>query len=280
MEWKDYENAVFMECSRVFHNSDIQHNVYVKGIYSRRKRQIDVLIKDEKGSIFVFDAKKYDKKVDVKTVESFIGMIEDVGADFGVLVSEKGFTKAAINRAHLGKNNIEVDILNLNELKILQAEGAIPYAGNNGVVINAPFCWIIDGTYRGNMAATLYRRGISFDEATLEKEWAYINFWNKNDEFDSLEKLISWQNSQLLKNDEEGSIEVRDDNNIKTRVFISKKYPTKEVTLYREFNEFILFVVLFSPDNIMERNIKKMHILLLNAIPFVVDEVTENEEEL
>lgn len=270
MEWKDYENEVLTECSRVFRNSNIQYNVHVKGHYSKRMRQIDVFVEDEKGVIYVFDAKKYNTKIDVKDVESFIGMIKDVGADYGVIVSEKGFSKAAINRAHLGENNIEVDILSLNELKRFQAERAIPYSGNNGVAVNAPFGWIIDGTRRDNMVATTYQKGISLEEAIQNKEWAYMNFRDKSGEIDSVDKLISWQNEQLLNYDVDGIIEEIDDEMIKTRVFISKKYPTKEITLFREFQDFILFVVLFSPDNLTNRNIKKMRNLILSALPLKV----------
>ncbi len=270
MEWKDYENEVFTECSRVFRNSSIQSDVHVKGLYSKRMRQIDVLVEDEKGVIYIFDAKKYNTKIDVKDVESFIGMIKDVGADYGVIVSDKGFSKAAINRAHLGEDNIEVDILSLNDLKIFQAECAIPYAGNNGIIVNAPFGWVIDGTRREHIVATTYQKGISYEEATLNKEWAYLNFWDKDDEIDSVDDLISWQNKQLLANDKEGIIEIKDEENIKIRVFISKKYPVKEITLFRDFHDFILFVVLFSPDNFINRNIKKMQNLLLDAIPLKV----------
>ena len=270
MEWKDYENEVLTECSRVFRNSNIQYNVHVKGLYSKRMRQIDVFVEDKKGVIYIFDAKKYNTKIDVKDVESFIGMIKDVGADYGVIVSEKGFSKAAINRAHLGENNIEVDILSLNELKRFQAEGAIPYSGNNGVAVNAPFGWIIDGTRRDNMVATTYQKGISLEEAIQNKEWAYMNFWDKTDEIDSVEKLISWQNEQLRNYDVDGIIEEIDDEMIKTRVFISKKYSTKEITLFREFQDFILFVVLFSPENLTNRNIKKMRNLILSALPLKV----------
>lgn len=281
MEWQEYETEVLNECRRVFLNSDISHNVHIKGLYSKRMRQIDVLIQTDKGFVYVIDAKKYGIKVDVKTVESFIGMIKDVGANYGIIVSEKGFTKAAINRAHIGEDNIEIDILNINELRILQAEVALPYSGRNGVVINAPFGWIIDGTRRKNMVATFYQRGISFEEATeLYKEWAYMNFWDKKDEINSVKALISFQNDYLMKLDRNGIIEENEDTDLTIRVFSSSYYPTKEVTIYREFPKFILFVVLFSPDNLINRNTNKMKYLLLNALPFEVinKEVTSSIE--
>ncbi len=271
MEWKEYENIVLTECQRVFFNADIQYNIYVDGLFSKRKRQIDIFIKDNNGVVYIIDAKKYNTKVDIKDVESFIGMVKDVGGNYGILVSENGFTKAAINRAHIGENNIEVDILNLKELGMFQYECAIPYAGNNGVVVNAPFGWIIDGTRRESMVATMYQRGISFEEATEQnKEWAYISFWDKNDEINTMEALISFQNDYLMDLNSNGIIETMEDSGLKIRIFTSSNYPTKEITLYREYTDFILFVVLFSPNNLINRNINKMKYLLLNAIPLEV----------
>lgn len=271
MEWKEYENIVLTECQRVFFNADIQYNIYVDGLFSKRKRQIDIFIKDNNGVVYIIDAKKYNTKVDIKDVESFIGMVKDVGGNYGILVSENGFTKAAINRAHIGENNIEVDILNLKELGMFQYECAIPYAGNNGVVVNAPFGWIIDGTRRESMVATMYQRGISFEEATEQnKEWAYISFWDKNDEINTMEALISFQNDYLMDLNSNGIIETMEDSGLKIRILTSSNYPTKEITLYREYTDFILFVVLFSPNNLINRNINKMKYLLLNAIPLEV----------
>lgn len=267
IDWKEYENIVLIECQRVFFNANIQYNIFVDGLFSKRKRQIDIFIKDKNGLVYIVDAKRYNTKVDVKDVESFIGMVKDVGGNYGIIVSEKGFTKAAINRAHIGENNIEVDILNLNGLGMFQSKSAIPYVGNNGVVVSAPFGWVIDGTRRNGMAATLYQRGFSLEEATVEnKEWAYINFWSKNDEINSLDALISFQNNYLMESDCNGSIEEKEEPDLRIRIFTSRYCPTREVTLYRDFPNFILFVVLFSPDNLISRNISKMKYLLLNAL--------------
>lgn len=272
LEWQQYETEVLKECYRIFQNSDIKHNIHIKGLYSKRMRQIDVLIQTDNGTIYIIDAKKYGIKVNVKTVESFIGMVKDVGGNYGIIVSEKGFTKSAINRAHIGENNIEVDILNLNELGKFQAECAIQYAGNHGVVAAAPFGWIIDGTRRDNMVAILYQRGISFEEAAKNKEWAYINFWDKSNEICTLDELISWQNSNLLYDNNDGTIEEICFDLVRIRIFKSANYPTPEITLFREFDSFILFVVLFSPNNMISKNIEKMKYFLINSIPLHVEQ--------
>lgn len=270
LDWKDYETLVYEECKRVFYHCEILHNVYVAGHFSKRKRQIDILMRDQRGKLIIIDAKKYDKKVDVKTVESFIGMVKDVGADMGILVSEKGFSKTAINRAHYGENNVEVDILNLHELSMFQSEYAIPYAGKYSVVAYAPFCWIIDATRRENLAAAMYRRGFTFEEAAMNKEWAYISFWGKDCEIGTVDELVAWQNENLFGEDKDGVIEESYSDSIRIRMFKSKKYPSVEITLYREFEHFILFVVLFSPDNMISKNIEKMKFFLLHAFPINV----------
>lgn len=72
------------------------------GRYSKTKRQIDVLVRvpTESGDLLlVIDAKDHARRLDVKHVEEFIGMVDDVGANKAALVSPLGFTKAALRRA-------------------------------------------------------------------------------------------------------------------------------------------------------------------------------------
>jgi hypothetical protein len=49
--------------------------------------------------LIVIDCKDYSKPVDVKGVEEFLGLVEDVGANKGALVASGGFTKTAKTRA-------------------------------------------------------------------------------------------------------------------------------------------------------------------------------------
>ncbi|MBZ9600490.1 restriction endonuclease [Phyllobacterium chamaecytisi] len=83
-------------------NSDVVHNVMLNGRHSGRKRQIDVLVRDKIGQyeiLIVIDCKDYNKPVDVKGVEEFAGLVDDVAAQRGVLVCPKGFSEAAKKRA-------------------------------------------------------------------------------------------------------------------------------------------------------------------------------------
>lgn len=69
---------------------------------SNRLRQIDVLVEDKIGQYeisIVIDCKDYNRPVDVKGVEEFWGLVDDVGAHKAALVCPKGFSGAAKDRA-------------------------------------------------------------------------------------------------------------------------------------------------------------------------------------
>jgi len=87
----------------------VSHNVMLDGRLSGRKRQIDVLVYEKVGQYdisIVIDCKDYKTPVDVKGVEEFSGLLQDVGAQKGVLVCPSGFTKAAKQRAQ----SLQIDL--------------------------------------------------------------------------------------------------------------------------------------------------------------------------
>jgi restriction endonuclease Mrr len=78
--------------------AEVIHDVKLDGRYSGRKRQIDVLMREQIGQYdikIVIDCKDYKTPVDVKSVEEFYGLLSDVGAHKGVLVCPQGFTTTA-----------------------------------------------------------------------------------------------------------------------------------------------------------------------------------------
>lgn len=83
-------------------DAEVLHDVMLDGRASRRKRQIDVLVRERIGQYeinIIIDCKDYNRPVDVKGVEEFYGLLTDVGAQKGVLVCPKGFTETAKTRA-------------------------------------------------------------------------------------------------------------------------------------------------------------------------------------
>jgi hypothetical protein len=109
MRPSDYEDALLQHLRHQFSNhlffvagteDERQHKV--RGQYSLVDRQVDVAVyrRDKSSPILMADAKRYRDRIDVKDVECFIGMVDDVGADIGLLVAPRGFTSAAKRRAH------------------------------------------------------------------------------------------------------------------------------------------------------------------------------------
>ena len=178
MNWKEYEEEIFENFNSAYPNTKISYNQKIVGRYSKTERQIDVLIEGRiagKKIRLVIDGKYYSKNVDVKAVDSFISMVEDIDAAQGILITSKGYSEAAINRAYYGPTDIELDILNFDELKQFQGFGGITYSGWHGAIIPAPFGWIVDGTKREGSIANIYQRGKSYEQAAKDGEFIYVN---------------------------------------------------------------------------------------------------------
>ena len=89
--------------------AEVQHNVKLPGYRSHTQRQIDVLVTEKIGQYtikIIIDCKDYSTPVDVKGVEEFSGLLDDVRGQKGVLVCPRGFTKAAKNRA----SDLQIDL--------------------------------------------------------------------------------------------------------------------------------------------------------------------------
>jgi len=105
-EWEVYERMV----ARLIADQSgadlcVTPNARVMGKISGTARQIDVLIDarhdTDNTRRLIVDAKHRRRKVDVKDVEGFLGLVNDVGATHGYLVTSSGFTKAAEKRAQM-----------------------------------------------------------------------------------------------------------------------------------------------------------------------------------
>ncbi len=94
------EKIVGQLCSGI-KNAKVENNIKLVG-KSGTERQVDVFIRGNVGAFEVkilVDPKNHSTPVDIKEVESIVGMVEDVGANLGVIVCPSGFTDGAKNRA-------------------------------------------------------------------------------------------------------------------------------------------------------------------------------------
>lgn len=124
-KWKVYERIVALQATDKYDNPTLTvvPNAKITGLISGRKRQIDILIdyrfEHDLSRRMIIDAKERKRPIDIKEVESFEGLMKDVGAQKGVLVCSNGYTKAAKNRAqkHIGIEIIpanDIDTFNFN----------------------------------------------------------------------------------------------------------------------------------------------------------------------
>lgn len=276
MNWKEYENEILTYFQETYPETTISFDQKIKGKYSKVLRQVDILIEGEIAGYQIkiaVDCKNFSKKIDVKKVESFCSMVEDVEAHQGVLISQKGYSKAAINRAHYGNQQVELDIINFEELKEFQSFEALPYVGHFCVIVPAPFGWVLDLKDKINSFATIHQRGLTLKEAQKRNEWMYVQFWEKDSTEFGINNLIEFQNDRILEIDKgsefsyKNNVRRNDGLNTKIRIAEVPKYPFIKTTGFIEFENHIFFIVLFTPKELMNKNIRKLQHILKVAKP-------------
>jgi hypothetical protein len=170
--------------------ADVLHDVRLRGRHTGAKRQIDVLVRERIGQYeinIVIDCKDYKHPIDVKGVEEFAGLLDDVGAQKGVLVCPVGFTDNAKKRAA----SLQIDLYSPvdTDPHKWQASPTIPAlcdfrvaAMSFGVSCSAPLPFqIMPGFFSDN---------IVFDERGTELGTCYgkiVERWNSGELLDTLE---------------------------------------------------------------------------------------------
>lgn len=276
MSWKKYEKDILKYFQETYPDTNILFDQKIKGKYSKVSRQIDILVEGEIAGYQIriaVDCKYFSKNVDVKHVESFCSMVEDIEAHQGVLITQKGFSKAAINRAHYGNQKVELDIINFDELKKFQSFTAFPYIDHFSVIIPVPFGWVLDLDDKINSFASLHQRGLSLKEAQKRNEWMYMQFWVKDEYVNNIDSLIEFQNENILKIDDKSKFTynnlVKRTDSILTKIRIAEilTYPSLEVTGFIEFEKYIFFIVLFTPIELLSKNLRKLQHILKASTP-------------
>ncbi len=280
-DWKAYETEIVELFKQEYPEAHIVPNQMREGRFSKTMRQIDIWIEGQiAGNCFsvVVDAKFYNRKVDVKCVDSFISMVHDIGAHKGLIITQKGYSDAAIARAFNDPHDIELDILSFEELREFQGLCAIPYAGEIAAVIRSPFGWVIDATQyeRPSGRAHIYQRGSNIHDAFARGEIMYVQFWDRKKDGLDLEALTALQEKRMKSSFPDITIEYlptinRNDGQTRLRQAIIPKYADiREYTGFIQFEEFIFFVVLLTPHNLAKRNVRKLESVMLSALPMHV----------
>lgn len=97
-KWIRFEKLVADIQRELAPNATVTHNDHIKGHDSGTDRQIDISVKQKIGQydmLIAIDCKDYKVPVDIRDVEEFAGLIKDIRANKGAIVSAKGFTESA-----------------------------------------------------------------------------------------------------------------------------------------------------------------------------------------
>ena len=134
MNWRDYEAEILSYLQNQFPNDDLRPDQRLLGRYSKAHRQIDILMANHIARYpvrGVVDCKCFAMKVDVKVVDQFVGFMADVEAHIGILITNKGYTPAAQERAKSDPQSIYLEIIpfeKLSKWKFDQLSIFVPFA--------------------------------------------------------------------------------------------------------------------------------------------------------
>lgn len=118
-KWRTYQWLVYNYycnvCQKYNNDWNVTYDTSLYG-YSGRSRQIDILIESKSQNMMkVIDCKCYKRVIDIKHVETIIGMLDDLRANAGVIVSPKGFSASAYKRA-ADYGRLELVTMDLHDL--------------------------------------------------------------------------------------------------------------------------------------------------------------------
>ncbi len=123
MDWKRYERIVVEKFRADFplphfrvEPSGIE-DYYLVGRHSGVRRQIDAAVfrRNDDKPFLIADAKKWNSKIDITDVEKFIGCVEDVNVEIGLLITSAGFSNASQRRAQGASSKIELKVMTIQE---------------------------------------------------------------------------------------------------------------------------------------------------------------------
>lgn len=101
-DWEEYEDQIFGKLSREFPDHKILEDQMVRGRFSGIDRQVDIVVRREvigHEIAAVVDCKLFSRNVDVGDVDQFAGFVSDLNAEIGIIITNVGHSRAALQRA-------------------------------------------------------------------------------------------------------------------------------------------------------------------------------------
>lgn len=282
--WKRYERRIFDEFVRSFPQANIQRDVRLAGRYSHTLRQIDIHVGGIAAGVYyqiIVDTKCYNKKVDVKVVEEFIGMLGDLDCNHGMLITEKGYTEAAANRAAKNPFSISIDIISHGDLKSYQTSaGVIAYADRYAVLVRPPLGWVIDDRpVPHGYFASMYSRSFPTREAAFKAEHSMYLMLALKSDHPTMTDLIASQELLARKRlppetsfaNSRWKSEGGRHYSIRTIYIPGRK--SIEITAFADFQKCYYYAVMLTPLNYTKVNFPRLIYVMDGLIALVKEDV-------
>jgi hypothetical protein len=273
VDWIQYEAYVFGSLQRLIPGAQVRKDVKVPGMKTGALRQVDVLVERDLGGFVLkiaVDCKCYGMKVNVNDVERFLGMLDDIRVSKGVLMTTKGYTRAALRRAENESRDIELRILTAEQLSEFQGiGGGIPWRGPVAAIVSAPSTWVFDNEHKPLEGTaddssdlpqfTMYPLGHTRTSALAHGAFIYGGIILKWPE-QTIEELAAFHEQRVLERCPDARFErlspierkarsERDTGKNILRVgHIHSGYKGPEYTLYLDHPKGVLILVMFCPE--------------------------------
>jgi hypothetical protein len=100
LDWKQYETYVFQPSTCQLSWSRYSEERPPAGSAIHMQRQIDILVRQQVTGLDIriaFDCKHHNRELNVRHVEAFLSMLEDIGVSKGVIITGRGYSKPLSN---------------------------------------------------------------------------------------------------------------------------------------------------------------------------------------
>jgi hypothetical protein len=193
-------------------------------------------------------------------IESFLA---DLKASKGVIITNKGYSEAAYNRAIYDTQDIELRIIDFKDLDKFQNFGAVVWSGKYCSYIPAPPGWVMDAKVFGGAVAAIVPAGLNSKTAFKSEGFIYVSYSHKDKNFPDLKTLIDTQQKRLKETYPKSKIDykelkIREERVVLRCAEISESYEGPEYTTFIDFKEYVLFLVLLVPWNKEENYLMKL----------------------
>lgn len=149
MDWRHYESEIFEKLRRQFPGTELVRDARLEGRISGIQRQIDILVRGQlldSRPFAVVDCKYFAKRIDISVVESFLGLLADVRAHVGLMITNIGYSEAADRRARNDQTReVNLHVVDWTDMQEKLPTYRVLYFGDLGVRLAIPPGWTLDG---------------------------------------------------------------------------------------------------------------------------------------